>query len=558
MASILNAITFLVPSPLAHLLTRLLLLGLVVSLVAPLLYAPLGLVPGWSQRIPARLRFRVLAASFALLLAAPLAALLPALLHLSAPGFALPAAPISAAFTSAAFRPARQPIPAWHILPAFAVLVALLWLIASAWLALRLLREFLRVRQLRQSAQPLEATVVPHPLCPVAVSGQVSSPCLTGLLAPMVLLPATLPSQLSSPQLAAILEHEFAHLRRRDPWTNLLQKLALVIFPLHPGLHLLDRWMSREREHACDEWVLLRAHAAREYATSLVDVASGAIHAAAIAVPLAAVGSRSELSSRIERIVRPVPALPRRVAATLAILLTVGSTSLAAFVLHLMPTISFASARAASRQTQQAQESMPADRASAAVAPSAPRMIPTAFDASAHASARRSVLLPAQRQPRAAMPLAAQPLTTPPFASRRSFSPVRAMNTAWQQPSMPSQAIPIQTMPGQTMPSQAIPDAAQHTRQTQPLHTATFALIIETTTITESTVAAETTTLHSDEAWVPAPTMATPAATQAATPEATPAAYASRQIVYSIVTTTLRLTPAEHLRLEQAWRARKL
>lgn len=132
------------------------------------------------------------------------------------------------------------------------------------------------------------------------------------------------------------------------------------------------------------------------------------------------------------------------------------------------------------------------------------------------------------------------------------------MNTAWQQPSMPSQAIPIQTMPGQTMPSQAIPDAAQHTRQTQPLHTATFALIIETTTITESTVAAETTTLHSDEAWVPAPTMATPAATQAATPEATPAAYASRQIVYSIVTTTLRLTPAEHLRLEQAWLARKL
>ena len=120
------------------------------------------------------------------------------------------------------------------------------------------------------------------------------------------------------------------------------------------------------------------------------------------------------------------------------------------------------------------------------------------------------------------------------------------MNTAWQQPSMPSQAIPSQTMPGQTMPRQAIPDAAQHTRQTQPLHTATFALIIETTTITESTVAAETTTLHSDEAWVPAPTMATPAA------------YASRQIVYSIVTTTLRLTPAEHLRLEQAWLARKL
>lgn len=325
-----------------HLLTRLLLLGAAASVVVPALAVLLSPAAPWSRGISARLRFRVLASAFALVLAAPLVFFSP----LVFPSVALPWMARPAHLSQAAVA-----LPAagagWQIPEFGALAIAAVWLLVSAVLLLRLLLGLVRLHGLRR-----EAVLLPEPLlhrlvaggspCPVALSHAVRVPCLTGLLRPMVLLPAQLPQQLSESRLAAILEHEFAHLRRGDHWSNLAQKLACAVFPLHPGLHLLDAWMSREREHACDEWVLLQAHPAAEYATSLVDVAAGAMETAALSVPFGAIRSRSELARRIDRIVHPLPQLSRRVATVLAICLTAGSTAMVGMAVHLLPPIRFA------------------------------------------------------------------------------------------------------------------------------------------------------------------------------------------------------------------------
>lgn len=508
------------PASFAHLLTRLLLLGLAVSLVVPLLYGLLRFLPHWSLRVPARLRFRVLAATFALLLGAPLLASLTLFSHGAAAG------PVALS--------AIQPDFAWRISPVYAAVAALLWLLASGWFALRLLQDFLRARQLRRSAQPFRGESVPDPLCAIALSSRVSSPCLIGVFAPLVLLPAHLPAQLAPVQLAAILDHEFAHLRRRDPWTNLLQKLALVVFPLHPGLHLLDRWMSREREHACDEWVLRRAHAARDYAASLVDIASSALHPAP--APLAAVGSRSELASRIERIVRPQPQLPRRFAATLAILLTAGSTSLAALLLSLLPPISFAPASTASATDFPAAQMKAAPGHARQDNAQQAKFVPASFVSSASpASSAPGMILAAYHQPRTMRPEKPKPAAfRAPHA--RASAPLQALDASWHDPAI---------APGQFV-GQPVQDASLNTTQTADQ----FALVVETTTITQSSFQAEYAEPVSAQPGSAPLARAVPAAARQTQP--------SPPIFYTVVTTTLRITPAQYIRLEQAWLARKL
>jgi hypothetical protein len=140
---------------------------------------------------------------------------------------------------------------------------------------------------------------------------------------------------------ASVLAHESAHLERRDHWMNLVQKLALVIFPLHPGLHLLDRWLCGERELACDEFVLRHAHAPIDYAASLVDVAAFTLNRPAISLPFGAMRSPSELSARVERILRPAPRLHPVLTVVFTAALTAGTAVLTGFALDRLPTISF-------------------------------------------------------------------------------------------------------------------------------------------------------------------------------------------------------------------------
>jgi hypothetical protein len=103
--------------------------------------------------------------------------------------------------------------------------------------------------------------------------------------------------------------HESEHLRRRDDWTNLLQKLSLVLFPLNPALAWIERRLCREREMACDEGVVRRTQAPRSYAACLATLAEHGLQRRLQALSLGAFERRPELASRVRSILRHRPAL---------------------------------------------------------------------------------------------------------------------------------------------------------------------------------------------------------------------------------------------------------
>lgn len=167
----------------------------------------------------------------------------------------------------------------------------------------------------------------------VCISDEVDRPSVIGFFAPRILLPTWLLERLSSLQLRHIVLHEMEHLRRRDDWFNLMQKVGLVIFPLSPALLWVDRRLSSERELACDEGVLRKIAMPRAYAASLTSIAEmrmerrthGRVFALALGILGAAriLRNRSEFGRRIETILdnrrSANPVLAGIVAAILAV-----------------------------------------------------------------------------------------------------------------------------------------------------------------------------------------------------------------------------------------------
>ena len=104
----------------------------------------------------------------------------------------------------------------------------------------------------------------------LAVSDKLRVPTAMGFFKPMVVLPAWAVRELSAEELNSILIHELAHLRRRDDWTNLAQKLLHAILFFHPAVWWVERQLSLEREMACDDVVLARTRNPQAYAECLV------------------------------------------------------------------------------------------------------------------------------------------------------------------------------------------------------------------------------------------------------------------------------------------------
>jgi beta-lactamase regulating signal transducer with metallopeptidase domain len=101
------------------------------------------------------------------------------------------------------------------------------------------------------------------------VSNRVSIPVAIGFQHPAVVLPEALLDRLTPAELDHVLLHELAHIARRDDWTNLLARIAWAALALHPVAAWVLRQIDRERELACDDWVVAATGAARPYAASL-------------------------------------------------------------------------------------------------------------------------------------------------------------------------------------------------------------------------------------------------------------------------------------------------
>ena len=156
------------------------------------------------------------------------------------------------------------------------------WLLGAAFMASRLFLGHFRMRSLRSSAAPAEATA--QALChdiarqmnvaapSVWRSPFLFSPCLDGLRRPAILLPDDVGNNLRE-----TFVHELAHLARRDGLWNLLRRWATAGLWLQPLVWLLSRRLENTAEEVCDDYVVHSGAERAGYAGHLLELAGRAL-----------------------------------------------------------------------------------------------------------------------------------------------------------------------------------------------------------------------------------------------------------------------------------------
>jgi beta-lactamase regulating signal transducer with metallopeptidase domain len=108
----------------------------------------------------------------------------------------------------------------------------------------------------------------------VFLSRQVAEAMAVGLVRPLVLIPAAWATEMPLDMLEAVIAHELAHLRRRDLWVNLLQRIVETLLFYHPAVWWLSRRLRIERELCADELAVAATGKRLEYAQALEQIAN--------------------------------------------------------------------------------------------------------------------------------------------------------------------------------------------------------------------------------------------------------------------------------------------
>ncbi|MEG9436288.1 M56 family metallopeptidase [Edaphobacter sp. HDX4] len=204
--------------------------------------------------------------------------------------------------------------------PRWSLPIAALWLLISFIRAFRLVGSAVELRRIAAAALPIKSALKFQHLLQAGLrsaelcsSTDVDRPSVVGFFHPRVLIPSGLLARLSSEELEQIILHEMEHLRRRDDWTNLLQKVALILFPLNPVLFWIEQRLCMERELACDDCVLHFTTSRKSYAACLTSLAEHSLIRRGVSLALGAWEKQSELSRRVHRILsRPQERMKRR------------------------------------------------------------------------------------------------------------------------------------------------------------------------------------------------------------------------------------------------------
>jgi beta-lactamase regulating signal transducer with metallopeptidase domain len=136
----------------------------------------------------------------------------------------------------------------------------------------------------------------------IATSEQIRVPAALGLWKPMIVLPAWTLREVAASDLSIVLRHEFAHLRRWDDWTNLVQKIARAVFFFHPAVWWIENRLTVEREMACDDAVVAEIENPKDYANCLVSLMEKSVAQRGWTMAQALVHRAREASLRLAQI----------------------------------------------------------------------------------------------------------------------------------------------------------------------------------------------------------------------------------------------------------------
>jgi TonB family protein len=261
-----------------------------------------------AYRRSAAVRHALLAATFAILLILPIAALLtrPRRIPIAiAPQSPRVSAPVPA--TTAAIHPAVAASPA----PSLATILLTIWLAGSIVFLVPVAISLWQVRSLHRSALPARrgqsiadalTTSAGHSRRPaVLLHEAVPGPITCGLLRPAIILSRDAQAW-DDESLARAILHELEHVRRSDWFTQCLARTLCAVYWFHPLVWMAWRRLALEAERACDDEVLNRFEATA-YADQLVGLAKRL--SAVARSPLLAMANRADLSTRVAAVLDP-------------------------------------------------------------------------------------------------------------------------------------------------------------------------------------------------------------------------------------------------------------
>lgn len=187
---------------------------------------------------------------------------------------------------------------AWSLLAA----LGLVRLVAGLWQVNRIRRNSEVVDPerldpaLKSSLENFPRSVI---LC---CSDQVHVPAAIGFLKPTVVIPRWFLEEMPAAEIRQVVLHELTHLRRRDDWTNLAQKVIKAVLFFHPSVWWVEQRLSLEREMACDDAVLAQSTTPQRYAECLARLAERSLAKKKISLAQAVVGRMRQLSLRVAQI----------------------------------------------------------------------------------------------------------------------------------------------------------------------------------------------------------------------------------------------------------------
>ncbi len=177
----------------------------------------------------------------------------------------------------------------------FASIAVAVWAIGAVLVAFPLLASWMELRRIVRGAREVTST---WPV-PILTSSRVSGPLVSGFVSPVIVLPEDASSWTASRR-RAVLAHEIAHVRRRDPITLALGHLATIVYWFHPLCWLAAGRLRAESERACDDAALRIGLLPSDYAGHLLDLAR-----AFNPQPAISMASTSHLESRVKSILDP-------------------------------------------------------------------------------------------------------------------------------------------------------------------------------------------------------------------------------------------------------------
>jgi len=200
---------------------------------------------------------------------------------------------------------------AYDFLQGIVPFVVLAWSLGTVLFMLRLFGGWWYTAKLKQQAVLLDAPWTERMetllrqfnidrVVRLAESAMVQAPVVIGYVKPIILLPVGMCAGLSTTQLESILIHELIHIRRHDYLVNLLQSVVEALFFFNPFVWMISGILRQEREHCCDDAVVLHQGNALAYAHALATLEEVRLSKAGIALSLAE--NKNQLLNRIKRI----------------------------------------------------------------------------------------------------------------------------------------------------------------------------------------------------------------------------------------------------------------